>query len=249
MNKIILICALFASLSLQAQTTAQDWTKNDCDGNPHHLFAELNAGQVIIIEYVMLDCAPCVTAANGLKAVYTNFNTSNPGKVKSYSIGFIDSYTCAELQSWKSSNNLSHTTMLPNGASDVAYYGGMGMPTIVVLGGPYHKVFYKKLGYAPSDNNAITAAINSALVATGIDQSLKQVITSVYPNPSNGKLSLELKENATVSIVDLSGKTIIDFGTITSGTQHIDLKLASGIYLLQVNTVDGFIQREKILVN
>jgi hypothetical protein len=249
MKYFILSCVLLASLSLQAQTTAQDWTKNDCDGNPHHLFAELNAGQVIIVEYVMLDCAPCVTAANGLKAVYNNFNTSHPGKVKSYSIGFIDSYTCADLQSWKTTNNLSHTTMFPNGASDVAYYGGMGMPTIVVLGGPYHKVFYKKLGYAPSDNNTITAAINSALVATGIDQTLKQVITSVYPNPGNGKITFELKENAEVTIVDLSGKTIAEFGTLTAGIQHIDLKLTAGLYLLQVNAHNGFIQREKILVN
>lgn len=249
MKHIILSCALFASLSLHAQTTAQDWTKNDCDGNPHHLFAELNAGEVIIIQYVMLECTPCTTAANGLKAVYNNFNTSHPGKVKSYSIAFNDTYTCAELQNWKTAYNLSHTTLFTNGSSDVAYYGGMGMPTIVVLGGPYHNVFYKKLGYAPSDNNTITAAINSALVATSIDQTFKQVITSVYPNPSNGKITFELKEHAAVSLVDLGGKTVVDFGTLSAGVQHVDVKLPAGLYLLQVNTTDGYIQREKLMVN
>ncbi|MBL7984152.1 MAG: hypothetical protein JNM91_04100, partial [Flavobacteriales bacterium] len=64
-----LFSALTASalaLSGVAQTTALDFTANDCDGMSHNLFTELEAGDVVIIELVMMGCQPCVTSANSL---------------------------------------------------------------------------------------------------------------------------------------------------------------------------------------
>lgn len=249
MKKIIFIAAVCATMLAKAQTTAQDWTKNDCDGNSHHLFAELNAGNVIILEYVMMDCAPCITAANGLKPVYNQFNSSHPGKVKSYSIGFTDTYTCTQLQNWKSTNNLSHTTMFPTGASDVSYYGGMGMPTIVVVGGPFHKVFYKKQGYSPSDNTTITAAINSALVATAVETPASIEAFQVYPNPASTFIDFQLNEDVhMMSINDLSGRTMANFTALSSGKHHLNLDLKAGIYFVSVSTSNGSVQRQKLII-
>lgn len=249
MKKIIFIAAVCATMLAKAQTTAQDWTKNDCDGNSHHLFAELNAGSVIILEYVMMDCAPCITAANGLKPIYNQFNSSHPGKVKSYSIGFSDTYTCTQLQNWKSTNNLSHTTMFPTGASDVSYYGGMGMPTIVVVGGPFHKVFYKKQGYSPSDNTTITAAINSALVATSVETPVPAEFFQVYPNPASSYIDFQLNEAAHVmSITDLSGKTVAKFASLSRGKHHFNLDLQAGVYFVSLTTSNGLVQRQKLII-
>lgn len=249
MKKIILITAVCATMFAKAQTTAQDWTKNDCDGNSHHLFAELNAGNVIILEYVMMDCAPCITAANGLKPVYNQFNSSHPGKVKSYSIGFTDTYTCTQLQNWKSTNNLSHTTMFPTGASDVSYYGGMGMPTIVVVGGPFHKVFYKKQGYSPSDNATITTAINSALVATAVETPASNEAFQVYPNPASSYIEFQLSEAADlISITDLSGKTIAKYVLLNKGKHRLNFELKAGVYLVSVSTPNGSVQRQKLII-
>ena len=61
MKNIFLSCLLIfliKSLSI-AQITATDYTLNDCAGNPHHLFAELDEGKVMVISFVM-PCLSCI---------------------------------------------------------------------------------------------------------------------------------------------------------------------------------------------
>ena len=61
MKKTLLtaISGLFTILGF-AQTTATDFTANDCGGTSHTLFTELNAGNVIVITWVM-PCSSCIT--------------------------------------------------------------------------------------------------------------------------------------------------------------------------------------------
>lgn len=139
---------------VKAQTTAVDWSKSDCIGSSSvNLYATLDAGNVIVQEYVMMNCSPCVTAANGLKSVVNSFAASYPGKVKIFQTSYNNSTSCTDMIDWASAGNISNTTLFISGASEISYYGGMGMPTIVVLGGgTQHKVFYKKQGYSANDN-------------------------------------------------------------------------------------------------
>lgn len=251
MKKIIYaISFVLGSLSMsQAQTTVQDFTKNDCAGNPHHLFAELNAGKVIILEYVMMDCAPCVVAGNGLKSIVSQYNSSNPGQVIMYSIGFDDSYTCTDLNNWKSSNNFTHT-VFTGGASDVSYYGGMGMPTIVIAAGPYHKIVYKKLGYAPGDNNAIKNAINAGLVATGEKTPAPALPAfQAYPNPANSNLYLQLPQaSGQVELYDVNGKKAGSW-SVQSNEMTLDLAiLPRGFYLLSYSNTEGESEKRKVII-
>jgi hypothetical protein len=77
------LTAIFLTLiSLtKAQTTAMDFTQTDCDGTYHQLFSELDAGNVIILEYMMLNCAPCVTGTQAMEAVIKPYELSHPGRV------------------------------------------------------------------------------------------------------------------------------------------------------------------------
>ncbi len=59
-NTIFILFIFLYSASVYSQATAMDVEQNDCDGAYHHLFAELDAGNVIILDYVMLNCAPCI---------------------------------------------------------------------------------------------------------------------------------------------------------------------------------------------
>jgi len=193
-----------------AQTTVQNFTKNDCNGNPHDLFAELNSGKVIILEYVMMNCAPCITAGNGLKSIKADYAVSHPGKVELYAIGYDNSYTCADMTDWKNTNNLLSHTLFTEGASDVNYYGGMGMPTIVIAGGWGHQIFYKKLGYAPSDNTPIRNALNTALLAASSAQVGSLAEVRFFPNPASEKIFISLPDGANeISISDVSGKIVL----------------------------------------
>ncbi|MNS53722.1 hypothetical protein D3C72_864840 [compost metagenome] len=65
---------------------------------------------------------------------------------------------------WVKENKFSPDALFINGADEVAFYGGMGMPTIVVVGdGRRHKGFYKKQGYTPLENGKIIKAVRHAV--------------------------------------------------------------------------------------
>lgn len=209
---LLALVTLVGATSLVAQTTARDWTKNDCDGNEHHLFAELDNGNVIILEFIMMNCSPCVTAAKGLKSTVAQFADSHPGKVKMYSIGFANSYTCEQMADWRTKAGLFHS-VFTEGETDVDYYGGMGMPTVVVVGGSSHKVYYKKLGYQPSENSNVTQAITQALeeTTTGISESDKPVDLNLYPHPVQSDLTVSFQSGNVdeLVVVDITGREII----------------------------------------
>ena len=83
LQTITIAATLFtASHSLKAQTQAMDFNVIDCNGGgPHHLYADLNAGKVVIIEYFMLSCSPCVVAGNALEATADTVLSGQQGKV------------------------------------------------------------------------------------------------------------------------------------------------------------------------
>ncbi|MBX7204412.1 MAG: T9SS type A sorting domain-containing protein [Bacteroidia bacterium] len=232
-----------------AQTTVQNFTKNDCNGNPHDLFAELNSGKVIILEYVMMNCAPCVTAGNGLKSIKADYAVSHPGKVELYAIGYDNSYTCADMNNWKNSNNLSSHTVFTEGDSDVNYYGGMGMPTIVIAGGWGHQLFYKKLGYAPSDNTPIRNALNTALLAASASPIAPFANVHVFPNPASEKIYISLPVAASeISISDVSGKTVLTQFVPEAGEHLLWLNgMQQGLYFICIRNQSGVLNQKLVI--
>jgi thiol-disulfide isomerase/thioredoxin len=239
------LLALFSILMIGkftfAQTIAMDWTKNDCSGTNHNLFSELDSGNVIICEYVMT-CGTCISAANYLEAIYQDYAASNPGKVKFYAIDWNASFTCSSFQSW--ATDLSCTLFL-EGYNEVNYYGGMGMPTVVVTGNSSHTVYYSKLGFNHStDDQAVRDAIDAALTETGIDENNSAVSSlSIYPNPSveSATITYSLKASANVSIevLNMLGEKVesANPGFQAAGEKHYSLNtkmLNSGLYFVQI---------------
>ena len=52
----------------QAQTTALDFTANDCAGMSHTLFSDLDAGNAVVIDLVMMGCPSCGPATQSISA-------------------------------------------------------------------------------------------------------------------------------------------------------------------------------------
>lgn len=223
-----LICA--ASIGAQAQTTAVDFSADDCDGNSHQLFSELEAGDVVILELVMMGCQPCVTAAQSLT---TNVlpNVSDPTRVKLYSIGFSNSVTCAQMNNWKSTNGFTHTVFA--GMSNLTtYYGGMGMPTIAIVGGVNHGVYYSELGHSNGDNPAILAAIEAALSGVGMEETTTTSVV-IHPNPAEDVLNFDRGAWTQARILDLQGREVMN---VKINTSKLDVAvLQSGMYVLQLS--------------
>ena len=234
-----------------AQTTAQDWIKTDCNGISHQLFTELDNGNCVILAFDMLpSCGLCINAANLMEPIVNTYRTNYPGRIKFYCLGYINSYTCSDIQSWETANSFDHDAVFTNGAADVAYYGGMGMPTIVVLGRNSHHVWWDKKGISSSDMTAFQNAMDSALyISTGVSSlPSSENNVEVFPNPSNGKttlsFSLENNSDVTVKVVSVLGQVMKSFSTqqFNSGNNKMEINTAElpvGTYFITLKTNDS----------
>ncbi len=158
---------LFSGVIANAQSVAMDFTQDDCLGYPHHLFEELDQNNVVIMEFFMTNCSPCINAGNALTPVFNQLSLDYPGHVKWYHFAFNNSYTCATVQNWVDSNGFP-STPFTQGAAMVAYYGGFGMPTIVVVGGADHEVLFSEIGFSSGDQNLVKAAVDNFFAGSPI---------------------------------------------------------------------------------
>lgn len=253
---IILVATMsIATFSSKAQTTAMNYDFIDCAGNPQSIFADLDAGKALIIEYFMTSCSPCITAGATLETMKADLMAEFPGMIKAYAFGFSNTYNCTTINNWVTTNGI---TSIPadSGALQVAYYGGMGMPTIVILGGgTSHAVLGSPyLSYTTSDTAIMATDIRNFLNGTGIKENNLVSNINLYPNPSNEqvKLTFELKEMSTVKIelFDISGRLV---STISEKKNQVGgivetintNQFSQGSYLIQINA-NGTISKQKL---
>jgi hypothetical protein len=218
MNKSILSIALLFIITIsRAQTTAMPFSGLDCNGNAVDLSADLDAGKAVVLFFYMANCGSCPPVAHKIQTMANNINASCPGMVKGYAFPYINSTTCSYSSSWVSSNGLSLYTPMDSGATQVAHYGGFGMPTVVLLGGMDHHVMFSTLSFSTSDTTIMRDSIMvlyNVMNPSGIADLLNPISSfKVYPNPASDHISIaiELKEstNLLVDVSDISGKQLI----------------------------------------
>lgn len=225
---------LFAGTAFGQLIPAEDWTQTDCNGVEHNLFSELDAGEVVLMEIVMLDgCMPCINAAHYMAPVIEYYNANYDNRINYYTFGFDDSYSCSQLIDWKTENSIICNAQFVEGEAIAANYGGMGMPTIIVAGRSSHVVCYNKFGFGPLDTANLANAFEYALGLTetlAIDNPEKSM--QVYPNPVHDVLHFDMNGTADISIKNLAGVTIMQ----QTGTNHIDVNsLPAGLYFYEIN--------------
>ena len=221
--------------AMQGQVVAQDFTLDDCNGNSHHLFSELDAGKVIILEFAMVPaCAPCIDAGNAIQAVMGEYEISNPGMVKWYTWGYNDVYSCDDMLLWETAHALAPSASFINGTDIVAYYGGMSMPTIVVLGSD-HLVYLIQQGFIPSTQSHVESSVQFAL-SVGIGE-LEPQDNVVFPNPVVDRIQFGSMYTSS-KVIDLFGRVVLD--AFMGGSASLDVSaLPGGTYILQTVTGSG----------
>jgi len=222
-----------------AQTTATDFTTNDCNGTSHTLFDELDNEKVIVIAWVM-PCAPCATYAGYASDAVQSFTTSHPGRVKYYLADDFGNTTCSYLTGWAANYNLITDANFSDALLDMSDYGTDGMPKVVVIGKNTHTIYYNQ-----NDNkinqigieNAITLAL-APLV--GIDeQSENNLNLTAYPNPTNGIINVEYTSETPVQfdVINMLGENVFSQKTNNTKNTTIDVSnLNKGLYFLQMIT-------------
>ena len=264
---ITLLLALILTsnaIKSQAPTTAKDFNMNDCNGQMHNLFSELNGDNVVILEFFMLNCSSCINAAKAIHPMFNKISNNYPTRLKYYAFGFQNtqpSYSCTNISNWVTTNKFTNVVPFDSGAAQVAYYGGMGMPTIAVVGGTAHQVLYSSVGFSTSDTATIGTAIRNFLKNTAVGIEEKQNSVSDFqllPNPANDNIQLnfELKtsETMTLQIVNLLGEQVkeISLGHLSAGQYKqavaID-ELQTGIYFMQLKTGNTQISKKFTVVH
>jgi hypothetical protein len=239
--KIIIGFALVLNLNtLYAQTTATDFTANDCNGVSHNLFSELDSGKVIVIAWVM-PCLTCITDPLAAFAEVQNYSVSNPDKVRFYMVDDYANTSCSTLSSWAVNYGMDNCIKFSDPSISMSDYGVNGMPKIVVMAGLDHKIYFNK----NSSHQGIEAAISQAINSTGLNESYNSKIKSkIYPNPSKDILNIEFTEgnssNVKVEIINILGEVIFTLNTnqlISENNLNIDINsLKNGVYILKTSS-------------
>lgn len=248
------IFGLLLSTNLSfGQTTATDFTANDCSGVSHHLFAELDAGSIIVVSFVM-PCIGCIIPSQETQSVVESYTASHPGKVAMYLADDDGASTCATINSWRNANGLHIMPTFSDPAFVMSQYGGPAMPKIVVLGGTDHHIYYIE------DNNVNTDSLKNAIDrALGLPVGLKPVENKarfdVFPNPASAHttVSYSCAEAGTIDVqlIDAKGRIVKDtHPKMHRGDNSISIDLsdvAHGAYFIRV-TDDAGTTEKKLIV-
>ncbi|MEN9523049.1 MAG: hypothetical protein RL065_1426 [Bacteroidota bacterium] len=262
MKKIISILSiaivLIASKSF-AQTTAMQLSGADCNGTNHDLFADLDAGKAVILHFFMANCSSCPPPAQKIQAMANNILANYPGMITAYAMPYTNTTTCSYTSTWCSSNGLSLYMPYDSGATQVAHYGGFGMPTVVLLGGVgSHRVMFSTLSFSTSDTTIMRDSILALFKGPNGINDLPKSISSVnvFPNPAANEVAIkvELTKSTTVkiSVTDVAGKTLaIIMNEKQNGIvkkQFNTSSLPNGNYFIQVEA-DGKSSHQTLVVN
>jgi hypothetical protein len=250
-KKSLLILALLVSGNSLAQTNATAASPVDCNGVTHDLFAEMDAGKIIVIGWTM----PCATCASPLLDVHNavlNFAISDPGVVEYWLTDDFANTDCNSIQGWCSTNGITNATIFSSAELSMFDYGTTGMPKVVVVGCTDHKVYYNR-NDSPT-GAGVTDAVNQALsdiaasCQLGNDELNKSKFDlSCYPNPANSQIivsfNMATAENVSLEVLDLNGAILkrmdVEKSKVLEGNVLVDVKdLKGGVYLLKIVSKD-----------
>ena len=155
---LMIIIAILTTLGFAyAQTTATDFTTNDCNGISHTLFDELDNEKVIVIAWVM-PCTSCATYAGYASDAVQSFATSHPGRVKYYLADDYGNSSCNYLSGWAGNYNITTDAIFSDAILNMTDYGTNGMPKVVVLGKNTHTIYYNQ-----NDNKTTQIGVENAI--------------------------------------------------------------------------------------
>lgn len=251
---ILLIPLLLIFISLHPQT-ATNFSCKDCTGTTYELFAELDAGKVVVIDWVM-PCGPCVGPTLTTYNIVKSYQDSHPGKVVMYLCDDFADTPCPSLISWANSIGVHDAVFFSDAAIDMMDYGSIGMPKVVVIGGPEYKVFFNTNNTL--DHQELIAAIDEAIAATTVGvENLTGSKSGIrlFPNPSKGIFSVTYSvDSASPVVIEILGmdgqvimKQLISNPSAGENMMGFDQLLPYGIYLVKVTSNQGT-RVEKLIV-
>lgn len=242
MTRLLFLLAIMCSGFVPAfcQTTATDYTGNDCPGVNHHLFGELDAGKIIVISFVE-PCGGCIGPTLSARSVFDGYGAAHGSRMLFYLADDFGNTPCSTLQSWASTNSI-HADIFSDPGFAETDYGSIAMPKIVVLAGTDHRIIFKQdNSLTPSD---MQAAIDAYLATTSVEQvPAENMALNLFPNPVYNDLIVSFTPNssavADIEIYNAVGSKVQTISVNeTTGKNNIrislDGSLGNGLYFLKL---------------
>lgn len=249
MKKLLLVTTIIALAFLHSfgQTTATDFSVNDCDGEPYHLFQKLDQGKIIVLAWVM-PCATCIVDPINAYAYTESFNDSHPNK---FDFIIVDDYAntqCGSLVSWVEQYEMFNARTIVNSAVSMSDYGEDGMPKIVLLSGTEHQVYFNENSSTEGFEAAVDLALSENQAVVGIEDISLESLSKVtsHPNPATNTLQvsydLDYASDVKLEIMSVIGAEVLYAQTIGKQevgdhTAIVDLtNFTNGSYILRITT-------------
>ena len=262
MNKFynLLFLILFLKTNL-VFTQAVNFITYDCDGIQYNLHDSLEAGNVIVISWVM-PCGPCATYSLPAFNASQTFSSAFPGRVHFYMVDDYANTSCPSLINWAVANSFPSSLISFFSSADISMdnYGTHGMPKVVVLGGLDHQIFFNENDVNITKSGVESAIFNALSSTTDIEEIEVNNEFTLFPVPSLDELifihfySADKIKNMQINIFDSFGNNVEGFDEKFIKKIHqnkfalnvSDLK--NGIYFLNIST-PFFSKTSKFIIN
>ena len=227
MKKLLTILVSVAALSASGQN-ASDFTIDDVDGNSRNLYTELNAGNVVVLKFFTNWCGICNNTADDVVAIYNNYQTAGD-PVVFWALDRDPNETNADAIAYRNNNSIPFPVI--GEASSVAQQFG---------------VQYQPEYYIINPDRSYVQRTNFGSMQTAVDQSLLTLsdgIESATENPrvivaqNQIRWTASAQNEADLVVFDASGRQVVD--ERITGEQQVRLDLPIGVYVYQLNPING----------
>lgn len=261
MKKIIFILCFFSIGIAKAQLVegdiAPDFTFNDINGNPQHLYSYLNSNKFVLLELSTTWCSPCWMMHDSFHVLQNAYNTFDDGGDHTGKILFVEAdpiTNMADLQGtgsttlgdWLTGTNF--TVMNPDSIAQpgesslntfTTQYLGFGLPMLILIC-PNKQLWLDTLNnpnktnpWPPTIATMQWLANTKCNIPTGLDEWSDESPVTIYPNPAKDKLSvlfsLKQGKDVDVKLTSLTGQVIYSrkYQLLNPGDHQIELNTST----------------------
>lgn len=207
MKTTITIALISLSLLGFAQSTAPNWSLNDCSSNSHTLYNYLDSQEVVVMEFGM-GCAGCTIAAGHLMNLKAQYDISHPGKVNWFYMDYWGN-NCADVISTTTPYDFNAVFVNCSAEENFYFPSVSPMPGIVIAAGNFHTVLYTDYSWYNSDTTLIKNVIDQFFATVGLDDN-NDMVVHLFPNPASAILNISIPhvdmKKVVVSVFDMLGK-------------------------------------------
>jgi thiol-disulfide isomerase/thioredoxin len=233
--RILTLFLIAFSFSVSAQTTT-NVNIDDIDGVNQDLFAELDAGNIVVLKFFTDWCGICNSTAIEVVAIYNAYQT-NGDPVVFWALDRDPNETNVDATNYRNDNAIPFPVI--GEASTVAVqFGVLYQPEYYIV--RPDRSYVKRINYS-SMQTAVDEALAS--IATGIEDVVGGYAFEVAGNSITW--SAPSAEKARLQIADASGRTVVN-RTIAGDEKATFNNLNAGVYIYTLTQNDKVLTTGKI---